>query len=452
MPLPRSSCWLQAERLAGIAKRRKKLNKKTKNSELTKRVLYSCMIMVVVRALTQIPMPGVNTAFLKEQFAGNDALGFLSMMTGGSFERFSVMALSITPYITSSIIMQLMVIVFPRLEELQKEGETGRKKFQKITQYLTVALSLMEAGAMTYGYGRKMLVEVSALNVAVVISALTAGSMILVWLGGQATEKGLGNGISLILMVNIVSSLPRQAVSLWKLMTYETSVGQKALYSLITASVIVVMTVFAVYLQEGERRIPVQHSQKMHGSRLEGSRAYDLPVKLNTASVIPVIFASSIMSMPSLVMALVGKVPQGKAERVLACLTQSRWFDPADPLPTAGFILYAVLVIFFAYYYTSITFNPAEIAMNLKKSGGMIPGIRPGIPTKKYLESVIRYTVLFGAAGLLILCAVPLVINGVAKSGLTFGGTSLIIIVSVISEISAQVKGMMARDKVKRFV
>lgn len=408
--------------------------------------------MLIVRILTQIPMPGVNTTFLKEQFSGNDALGFLSMMTGGSFERFSVMALSITPYITSSIIMQLMTIVFPKLEEMQKEGETGRKKFQKMTQYVTVLLSLMEAGAMAYGYRGSMFTEMNVLTVLMVLSSLTAGSMILVWLGGQATEKGLGNGISLILMINIVSSLPAQMAALWKLMMNGTNVGQKVLYATAAVAVILALIVFTVYLQEGERRLPIQHSQKMHGNRLIGSGAYDLPIKLNTASVIPVIFASSLMSMPSLVLALMRKTPQGIGERILSMLSQGRWFNPSDPLPTVGFLLYAVLVIFFAYYYTSITFNPLEISTNLKKSGGMIPGIRPGKPTKEYLENVLRYTVFFGAAGLLVVCAVPIIINGFLNSGLTFGGTSLIIIVSVISEMAAQAKGMMVQQKIKRFI
>ena len=428
------------------------MNKALKNKELRSRILYSVMIMVIVRVLTQIPMPGVNADFLKQQFAANDALGFLSMMTGGSFENFSVMALSITPYITSSIIMQLMMIVFPKLEEMQKEGDTGRKKFQKITQYVTVALSLLESGAMAYGYGKRMLVDPSIFNMLVVISALTAGSMILVWLGGQATEKGLGNGISLILMVNIASSLPRQFSSLWSIMFNGANIGQKIIFSIAAAVVILTMVVFTVYLHEGERHIPVQHSQKMVGNRLVGSGAYDMPLKINTAGVIPVIFASSLMSMPSLIFTLMGKTPQGVWERTVSILSQSRWFSPADPLPTIGFILYSALVIFFAYYYTEITFNPLEIATNLKKSGGTIPGIRPGTPTKKYLQSILRYTVFFGAAGLLIVCAVPIAINGFMNAGLSFGGTSMIILVSVVSEMMTQAKGILARQGVVSFI
>ena len=428
------------------------MNKALKNEELRGRLLYSLMIMLVVRILTQIPMPGVNHSFLRDQFAANDALGFLSIMTGGSFENFSVMALSITPYITSSIIMQLMAIVFPKLEEMQKEGETGRKKFQKITQYVTVALSLAEAGAMAYGYGKRMLVEVSILNILVVISALTAGSMILVWLGGQATEKGLGNGISLILLVNIASSLPRQLASLWSIMFSGANPGEKVLYSATAVAVIAAMIVFTVYLQEGERRIPVQHSQKINGNRLTGGGAGNIPIRINTAGVIPVIFASSLMSMPSLVLALIGKNPQGIWERIVSSLSQGRWFNPADPLPTAGFILYAFLVVFFAYYYTEITFNPLEIAENLKKSGGTIPGIRPGEPTRKYLRTVLRYTVLFGAAGLLAICAVPIIINGFLNAGLSFGGTSMIIIVSVVSEMMAQARGILAKQGITKFI
>ena len=428
------------------------MNRVWKNKELRGRLLYSLMIMLIVRVLTQIPMPGVNADFLRQQFESNDALGFLSIITGGSFENFSVMALSITPYITSSIIMQLMMIVFPSLEEMQREGETGRKKFQKITQYVTVGLSLLEAGAMAYGYGNRIMDEMNVLNVLVVVSALTAGSMILVWLGGQATEKGLGNGISLVLMTNIVSSLPRQMASLWSLLMTNTNIGQKVLYSAVAAAVIIALVVFTVYLQEGERRVPVQYSQKMRGNRMVGTGAYDLPIKISAASVIPVIFASSLMSMPSIVVSFLGKNPDGWAGELLAILSQSRWFRPSDMLPTVGFVLYGVLVVFFAYYYTSITFNPLEIATNLKKSGAIIPGIRPGNPTKEYLSMILKYTVFFGAAGLLIVCAVPLIVNGVLNTGLTFGGTSIIIVVSVIDEMSQQARGLMARESVTKFV
>lgn len=423
-----------------------------KNRELRNRLLYSFMIMAIVRVLTQIPMPGVNTAFLAEKFSGNDALGFLSIMTGGSFERFSVMALSITPYITSSIIMQLMTIVFPSLEEMQKEGETGRKKFQKITQYATVGLSLAEAGAMTFAYGKNMLVDTGVLNVLVIISSLTAGSMILVWLGGQATEKGLGNGISLILMVNIASSLPSQLASLWSILASGSNIGVKVLYVFIAAAVITGMVVFAVYLQEGERKIPVQHSQKISGNKMTGSRTGDLPVRISAAGVIPVIFASSLMSMPSLVMTLAGKTPGGIPGRLLAFCSQARWFDPADPVPTFGFVLYGALVIFFAYYYTAVSFSPLEVAENLKKSGGVVPGIRPGTPTRRYLESILRYTVFFGAAGLLFLCAVPMVVSGALNVSLSFGGTSLVIIVAVISEMRAQAKSILAAKNIKTFL
>lgn len=428
------------------------MEKVLKNRELRDRLLYSAMVMLIVRVLTQIPMPGVNTGFLKDRFAGNDALGFLNMMTGGSFERFSVMALGITPYITSSIIMQLMTIVIPSLEEMQKEGETGRKRFRKITQYVTVGLSLAEAGAMTYAYRKSMLVEGGILNALVIVSALTAGSMILVWFGGQATEKGLGNGISLILMINIASGLPSQLASVMSLLLSGSNIGLKILYTVLAAAVLAAMVVFAVYLQEGERRIPVQHSQKMNGNRMTGSRAYDLPIKISTAGVIPVIFASSVMSMPSLVMAFAGKTPQGAWARVFSFFSQGRWFTPADMLPTLGFILYGALVIFFAYYYTAIAFNPLEIAENLKKSGGMIPGIRPGAPTRRYLESILRFTVLFGAAGLLIICAVPMIISGLLNISISFGGTSMIIIVAVISEMRAQAKGILAAKKAKTFL
>ncbi len=417
-----------------------------KVKEVRKRILYTFLILIVVRIGALLPIPGVNTDYFAQWFASQSgtAFNFFDAMTGGSFTSMSVFALSITPYITSSIIIQLLTIASPKLEEMQKEGEEGRKVIAKITRYVTVALALIESTAMTIGFGRSgLLIDFTWYNAIVVIVTMTAGSAMLMWLGERITEKGVGNGISIILLVNILSGLPDDFATLYSTFMSGKSVAMAALAAVIIVVIILAIVGFVVMLQGGERRIPVQYAKKMQGRRFVGGQSSNIPLKVNTAGVIPVIFASSLMSFPVVIAQFFSVDYTTVGGRILQGLSSSNWCNPDDPILTLGLIVYIVLIIAFAYFYTSITFNPIEIADNMKKQGGFIPGIRPGRPTSDYLNRILNYIVFIGAVGLLIVAVIPIIFSGLFGIGqLSFGGTSIIIIVGVILETLKQIESL----------
>lgn len=425
----------------------KTLQNAFKIKEVREKLLYTFFMLVVTRIGSQLPIPGVNTTFFQELFTrqSNDAFGFFNTITGGSFTNMSVFALSITPYITSSIIMQLLTIAIPKLEEMQQEGEDGRKKIAEYTRYLTVALALIQSVAMAIGFGGKgLLVEFTALNVIVAIVTMTAGSAMLMWIGERITENGVGNGISIVLLFNIISTMPSDMITLYERFLQGKIVAVAVVTAVIIAAVIVAMVVFVIILQDAERRIPVQYSKKMQGRKMVGGQSTSIPLKVNTAGVIPVIFASSLMSMPSIIAAFMGRGNgNGIGSKILKGLSQQNWFSLSNPVYTLGFVLYAVMIVFFAYFYTSITFNPIEVADNMKKQGGFIPGIRPGKPTQDYLEKILNYIIFIGAIGLLIVCTIPIVFNGAFGASVSFGGTSIIIIVGVVLETLKQIESQM---------
>lgn len=425
----------------------KTLQNAFKIKEVREKLLYTFFMLVVTRIGSQLPIPGVNTTFFQELFTrqSNDAFGFFNTITGGSFTNMSVFALSITPYITSSIIMQLLTIAIPKLEEMQQEGEDGRKKIAEYTRYLTVALALMQSIAMAIGFGGKgLLVEFTALNVIVAIVTMTAGSAMLMWIGERITENGVGNGISIVLLFNIISTMPSDMITLYERFLQGKIVAVAVVTAVIIVAVIVAMVVFVIILQDAERRIPVQYSKKMQGRKMVGGQSTSIPLKVNTAGVIPVIFASSLMSMPSIIAAFMGRGNgNGIGSKILKGLSQQNWFSLSNPVYTLGFVLYAVMIVFFAYFYTSITFNPIEVADNMKKQGGFIPGIRPGKPTQDYLEKILNYIIFIGAIGLLIVCTIPIVFNGAFGASVSFGGTSIIIIVGVVLETLKQIESQM---------
>ena len=362
----------------------KTLQNAFKIKEVRKKILFTFFILIVVRIGAHIPIPGVNTAYFADWFASQSgtAFNFFNAMTGGSFTKLSVFALSITPYITSSIIMQLLTIAIPKLEEMHKEGEEGRKFIAKLTRYVTVGLALIESTAMTIGFGNSgMLINFTWYNAIVVIMTMTAGSAVLMWLGERITEKGVGNGISIILLINILSGLPDDFMSLYERFMAGTSVAKAALSAVIILAVILAMIAFVVLLQGGERRIPVQYAKKMQGRRYVGGQSSNIPLKVNTAGVIPVIFASSLMSFPVVIAQFFSVDYSTVGGRILLALSSSNWCKPSDPILSIGLLIYIGLIVAFAYFYTSITFNPIEIADNMKKQGGFIPGIRPGRPT-----------------------------------------------------------------------
>lgn len=440
-----------------------------KVKEIRQKLLYTFAILIVVRLGSQLPIPGTDSSVissLMESFNSNDAFSFFSAFTGGSFESMSVFALSITPYITSSIIMQLLTIAIPKLEEMQKDGETGRKKIAEITRYVTVALAIIEGLAYAIGFGSQgVFGDLSSLSsgayfmkIFVAVVAMTAGSAVLMWLGERVTEKGVGNGISIILLINIVARVPNELVSLFESKVFSNpAVLTAVLAAVIIIAIIVAIVAFVVVLQAGERRIAVQYAKKNQGRKLVGGNSSHIPLKVNTAGVIPVIFASSLLQFPVIIASLFGRTPGDGSlwGKILKLLSSNYWFDISSAKDFAyslGFILYAVLVIAFAYFYTSITFNPIEVANNIKKQGGFVPGIRPGKPTEDYLTKILNYIVFIGAAGLLIVAAVPIVASGVFDANVSFGGTSLIIIVGVVLDTMSKIEAMMVVRNYKGFL
>ena len=438
------------------------LKKAFKIKEIRKRLFFTLLMLVVVRLGCQIPIPFVDGKALSDLFAGlaqsadgtrtatQDAFNFFSIFTGQSLEKMSIFALNITPYITSSIIMQLLTIAIPKLDEIQKDGEEGRKKIAEITRYLTVGLALIESTAMVFGFKNQGLFgDVNSLKgahywivIITCILAMTAGSAVLMWIGERITESGVGNGISIVLTINIISSIPSDVKNLFtQYLTGENrSKGEIILNALIISAILIGVVVLVVILQGAIRKIGVQMSQKVQGRRQVGAQQSNIPLRVNTAGVIPVIFASSLLQFPVVIASFMGK---GQKEWTYY-LSQSHWLDPANLKYSIGFLVYILLIVFFAYFYTSITFNPREVAKNLNDRGGFIPGIRSGKPTVQYLTKILNYIIFIGAVGLCIVATIPILASGLSGVQLGFGGTSIIIIVGVILETLETIKSMVS--------
>lgn len=433
-----------------------------KTKEIRKKLLFVLFALIIVRIGCNIPVPGVNASVMQELFNSNKSLGFLDVMTGGSFSRMSIFALNITPYITASIILQLLTIAIPRLEELQKDGEDGRKKINEYTRYLSIVLAVVEGVAIIIGFRNQNIFKDSGYTTMILaICALTAGAAFLMWLGEQVTEKGVGNGISIILLINIVARIPSDLFSLYN--TYVKGAGNitnSIVAAVIILGIIVAMYVFIVWLQDGERRIPVQYAKKIQGRKVAGGQSSHIPLKVNTAGVIPVIFASSMMSLPVVIASFAGIQPATGPnatvwQKLLTVCNQSDWCKVGswgEFKYTLGLVVYIALVIFFAYFYTSVTFNPLEISNNMKKQGGFIPGIRPGKPTTEYLTTVLNSVIFLGAIGMVIVCVLPIVFSGVFGADVSFSGTSLIIVVGVVIETLKQIESLVLVRHYKGFL
>ncbi|MCR5518280.1 MAG: preprotein translocase subunit SecY [Lachnospiraceae bacterium] len=419
-----------------------------KVKDIRVRLYYTLMMVVLIRIGSNLPIPGIDTELvsteLKRLFENSGgAFDFLSAVTGGSFEKVSVFALSITPYITSSIIMQLLTIAIPKLEEMQKESEEGRKKIAEVTRYLTVVLALAESIGMAVSFKNSnwLGTENVGFKVASIILTLTAGSAVLMWIGERITEKGVGNGISIVLLVNIVSRIPNDMGNLFsQFVTSESNPARAILAACVIIFIIVAMVVYCVILQDGERRIPAQYSSKLQGRRSYGGQQTNIPLKVNTAGVMPIIFASSLMQTPVVVYTF---IKGGSTPKALRYLSQQYWINPDNWKYSLGLIVYLLLVVFFAYFYTSISFNPNELADNMKKSGGFIPGVRPGKPTIDYLNNILKYIIFIGALALAVVAVVPMILSGVFKANISFFGTSIIIIVGVVLETIKKVESQM---------
>lgn len=433
-----------------------------KIKDIRSKLLFTLIALLIVRLGSQLPIVGVNTSAIAGAFGNSgDALSFFDALTGGSFTNFSIFALNIGPYITASIIMQLLTIAIPSLEELQKDGEEGRKKIATYTRYMTVVLAVIEGLAMAIGFGGSEVLLLNGItDYIVVVSSLVAGSAFLMWLGEKINDRGIGNGISIILLINIISRVPQDVTSLYNQFVSGANVVNAIIAIVVILAVIIGMVVFIILLSNGERRIPVQYSKKVQGRKMVGGQSSNIPLKVNTAGVIPVIFASSIMNFPILIASFFNTKPASGAganfgQKLLKILDSNAWFNITG-FPefkyTVGVLIYVALVIFFAYFYTTITFNPLEVANNMKKSGGFIPGIRPGKPTSDFLTKVLNNIVVIGAIGLSIVCVVPFIFLGVCGAKVSFGGTSLIIIVGVVIETMKQIESQMLVRHYKGFL
>lgn len=354
-----------------------------KITELRQKVIFTAAMFLVFRAGAHIPVPGINNAVIDQLFQQGNLFGFLDLFSGGALSKFTIFAMSITPYINASIIMSLLQIVVPTFEQWAKEGEEGRKKISMITRYGTVLLGFIQAMGMTLGLkGSGAITNPTIGSLLLIALTLTAGTVFLMWVGEQITEKGIGNGISLIIFAGIVSALPRGTGVIFQYLRAQTINYFNVLLFLLIA---VAMVVFVILVQQGQRKIPVQYAKRQVGRKMYGGHSTHIPLKVNQAGVIPIIFASSVLMFPTTI-AQFTQVPWLK--------TAAGWFAWGTPLNT---VLYTVLIIFFTYFYTAVTLNINDMAENMKKYGGFIPGIRPGKPTAEYLDRIMTRITLAGA-------------------------------------------------------
>ena len=417
-----------------------------KIEELRKKILFTLVIILLYRLGNAIPVPDVNIALLNAYFAQQQStiLGLLDVMSGGAFSNATIFALSIQPYINASIIIQLLCIAIPALERLSKEGgEEGRKKIASITRYATVAIGLIQGFAYYMLIKNNNMLNADAQGIwsaIVIILTFTSGSALIMWLGEQITEFGIGNGISMILFASIISRLPTSLITTVRNITAGNLQWWLALLMLIGA---VAMIVLIVFVNDAERRIPVQYAKRVVGRKMYGGQSTHLPMKVNMSGVMPIIFAQSIASVPATIVAFTGKTDGWV----------NTWFSN-NSIPYA--IIYFLLIIFFAYFYSTIQFNPVEVANNLKKNGGYIPGFRPGKPTSEFIQKVLNKITLFGAIYLGIIAIVPILIshfsNAAALTGLSLGGTSIIIVVGVALETVRALEAQMLMRNYKGFL
>lgn len=414
-----------------------------KVKDIRKRLLFTLVVLVICRLGSQLPIPGIDTDTISQYLNSllGDSFNLLNSFTGGSFESMSLFALNVTPYITASIIIQLLTIAIPALEELYRDGEDGRKKINNITRFVTLALSVLESAGLAIGFGKQgLLSNYGPLIVIEMIVCLTAGSVFVMWLGEQITDKGVGNGISIILLCNIVSRMPSDLFNLYQKFMEGKQISNVIIAGVIIFLVILGTIIFTIVLNDAERRIPVQYSRKIQSGSQLGGLGSTLPVKVNTANVMPIIFSSSLLQFPLVIKQLVGANPKGTAGFIFNALNQSNWCNPDHWNWSIGLIIYLLLNVVFAYFYTSITFNPLEISNNMKKQGGYIPGVRPGKATVDYLNSILTYIIFIGAIGLCIVAVIPIFFNGFFGANVSFGGTSIIIIAGVVLETMKQIE------------
>ena len=409
-----------------------------KVKEIRNKILYTLLILAIVRLGAHIYLPGISATTIKAYTDLYSTGTLYNIIAGGAGSSYSIFALGIGPYITSSIIMQLLCVAIPYLEQLSKEGEDGRQKINKYTRYITVVLATLQGIGIAMNY-RTMMTNPSVLNVILAVITLVAGSLFLMWLAEQITAKRISNGSSMIIVVNIISSLP-QGIS--ALVSY-ASAGTTGILKVVGILVILlIVLILIVRVNDGERRLPVQYSSKMTGRRMGGGSNSTFPIKVNTAGVISIIFAISLLQFPETISGFITTKPAW-LETVINVLKMTH---------PVGAVLYVVLILFFSYFYTSIVINPNEIAENMKKNGGFIPGIRPGQPTANYITRVVNRITLVGAVYFAVLALVPIILQWIFKVNVGFGGTTLIIVVGVCLDIVKALESQLLMRHYKGFL
>ncbi|MDD4779949.1 MAG: preprotein translocase subunit SecY [Tissierellia bacterium] len=411
--------------------------------DLRKRIIFTFLMLVVYRLGAVVPVPGINREVIKAMFesgsTGAGLLDFFDLMSGGAFKDFTIFALNIYPYITSSIILQLLAIAIPKLEEIFKR-EDGKKKMAQWTRYVTVILALIQATAYSVGFFNSAIIQKDFISIATVVIVLTAGTAFLMWLGELITDKGIGNGISLIIFTGIVSRYPRDVGSTIKLMMAGTVNIIEVVLFLIFAFIIVVGV---IAIQQGERRIPVQYAKRVVGRKMYGGQSTHIPMKVLMAGVMPVIFSSTLLAIPQTLAFFFPNMTTGV----------QKYFSVAQ---SPGVYIYTILnillIIFFTYFYTAVQFNPFEYSNTLKENGGFIPGIRPGRPTAEYLTKVLNRITIAGALALALIATVPTLVFSFTNLQINFGGTSLLIVTGVALETMKQIEAQMLMRHYKGFL
>lgn len=409
------------------------------NKELKDRIVYTFMMFVVFRLGVHIPVPGVDASVIENIFQSGNLFGFLDLFSGGALSKFSIFAMSITPFINAQIIMQMLVAVIPSLEELRKDGQEGFKQIQKMTRYFTIFLAFVQAFGISYGLrANGALVDNSWFFLFFVCVVLTAGTCLLMWIGEKITEHGIGNGISLIIFCGIVARFPEALQTIVQYLEVGTITPLQAL---LFAAIALAMIVVVIEVNEGQRRIPVQYAKRVIGRKMYGGHSTFLPLKVNQAGVIPIIFASSILMLP---VTLAQFIHVGWVQALAKFFGWGTW---------ANTCLYAILIVIFTYFYTAITVNVTELADNMKKYGGFIPGIRPGEPTMRYVDKVLTRITLTGSVFLAFIAILPNFIGRITNiQGVYFGGTALLIIVGVALDTMRQAQSLMVTRNYQGFI
>lgn len=411
--------------------------------EIRRKLELMVFVIFITRVISMIPVPGIDASVFKQWMAvnSNDALNLFSAFTGGSFENFSMFALGITPLITAQIVVQLLGSVIPSLGKLQKRGEHGQKVTKRITNIVGIVLAIVQSCCMAIGFNKGSLINGNGVACVILITTfMTAGTGIMMWLAHILDEKSIGNGVSILLMANILSRMPGQFASLFKSLAKDKSTPIAALS--ITAAILIFAAIIIViiYMTEGYHPLHVQYSQKMSQSG-EDAETGLIPVKVGISGVMPVIFASSLMAIPQLIAAIAGKgYGSGLSKIVLNMMSQKNWFDNDNPVYGLGLLIYLALIVFFAYFYLPITFNAAEVSDNIRRTGGFVPGVRAGEDTEQYIQYISRRLTSIGVVMLICVTVIPIIICGALGLNSTIGGTSLIIVIGVITETVQQIQ------------